>query len=89
MKDNNLPDIFERWKSRNKTEDARSRKDQSFFVTQKEIINSNYNLNINKYKEFSQDKKNYEPATQIFSEINNIEKKIIKELSELNKLLKK
>src|SRR5690606_15010826 len=51
---NDVPDILERF---NKLEDEKERKrtEQSFFVPIEELRENNYDLSINKYKEFEYD----------------------------------
>lgn len=48
--DNDIPDIIERFKHREK-ETERKRTEKSFLVPVKEIVDNDYDLSINKYKE--------------------------------------
>ncbi|MFV0520725.1 MAG: N-6 DNA methylase, partial [Lachnospirales bacterium] len=47
--ENDIPDIIERFKNRDKEVD-RKRTDKSFFVPKDEIVDNDYDLSINKYK---------------------------------------
>ena len=48
--ENDIPDIIERFKNLDKEAD-RKRTDQSFMVPKKDIVENDYDLSINKYKE--------------------------------------
>ena len=52
IKENDIPDIIERFNHLDK-EANRKRTEQSFLVDKKEIVNNNYDLSINKYKEIA------------------------------------
>jgi len=86
--DNDIPDIIERF-NHIEEEKNRERTEQSFFVPVEEIINNDYDLSINKYKEVVYEKVEYEPTDVILSKIESMESKIQNELSELRKMLVK
>lgn len=88
ISDNDIPDIIERF-NHLKDEDDRKRTDQSFMVPVEEIINNDYDLSINKYKEVEYVPVEYPPTSQILDEIDNLEKEINMNLQELRKLLTK
>ena len=86
VKENDIPDIIERFSNREK-ESERKSTEQSFFVPKDEIVNNDYDLSINKYKEVEYVPVEYEPTEVILSKIKDIEKEIQKEIAELELLL--
>ncbi len=52
-----------------------------------EIVENDYDLSINKYKEIEYERIDYPPTKEIMKEILEINSEIAKELEELNKLL--
>lgn len=86
--ENDIPDIIERYNNLEKEKD-RARTEQSFFVELEEIVNNDYDLSINKYKEIVYEAVEYPPTEEILGEIEEIESNIQKELAELKNLLKK
>lgn len=88
IQDNDIPDIINRYNHLENEKD-RKRTDQSFFVPVSEIVNNEYDLSINKYKEVIYEKVEYESTDVIFGKIEAIENDIQVELSELKKLLNK
>ena len=86
IKDNDIPDIIERYNNLDKESD-RSRTDKSFFVTKEEIVNNGYDLSINRYKEIIQEKVEYEDPKVILKQIMDMEDEFQKQLKELGELL--
>ncbi len=84
--DNDIPDIIERFKNLDKEVD-RKRTEKSFMVPKQEIVDNNYDLSINKYKEIEYIAVEYPPTSEIMANIHEIELEIGKELEELEKLL--
>lgn len=84
--DNDIPDIIERFNNL-KGEAKRKRTDQSFFVPKQEIVDNEYDLSINKYKEIEYTPVEYPPTQQIMAELREIQAKIAVEMDELEKLL--
>lgn len=84
--ENDIPDIISRYKNLDAEVD-RKRTEQSFFVSVQEIIDNDYDLSINKYKEVEYEAVEYEPTDVILGKIESIENEIQVELSELKKLL--
>ena len=84
--DNDIPDIIERFKNLDKEAD-RKRTDKSFMVPKKEIVDNNYDLSINKYKEVEYVAVEYPPTSEIMANIREMEMQIGKEMDELEKLL--
>ena len=87
VKENDIPDIVERFNNLDKEEERR-RIDQSFFVDKEEIVENDYDLSINKYKEAIYEKVEYPPTSEILADIETLNKEIEKNLEELKALLK-
>lgn len=87
IKENDIPDIIERFNHLDKGAN-RKRTEQSFLVDKKEIVNNNYDLSINKYKEIVYEKVEYPPTSEILADIEELNKEIDKNLEELKVLLK-
>ena len=86
VKENNIPDIIERFKHL-ENEIDRKRTEQSFFVNKKEIVKNDYDLSINKYKEVVYKKVEYPPTSEILAEIESLNNEINKNIAELKVLL--
>lgn len=86
VSDNDIPDIIERFKNLDKELD-RKRTDKSFMVTKKEIVDNDYDLSINKYKEIEYKAVEYPPTSEIMASLREIEAEIGKEMDELERLL--
>ncbi len=83
---NDLPDIVEKWKARSRVipgEDPGSRKAKHFFVQVNEIIDNNYDLSINRYKEIDYTPPEYDKPEVILGRIEELEKDISKKLIRL------
>ena len=87
VQDNDIPDIIERFNHLDKEVD-RKRTEQSFLVDKKEIVENDYDLSINKYKEVVYEKVEYPPTSEILADIEELNKEIDKNLEELKALLK-
>lgn len=86
VKENDIPDILERFKNLDKEVD-RKRTEQSFLVDKQEIIDNDYDLSINKYKEVVYEKVEYPPTSEILADIEALNREIDKNLAELKALL--
>ena len=86
VSENDIPDIIERFKNLDKEVD-RKRTDKSFMVPKQDIIDYDYDLSINKYKEVEYQKVEYPPTSEIMANIREIEMEIGKNMDELEKLL--
>ena len=84
--ENDIPDIVERFKNLDK-EAERKRTDQSFMVPNKDIVENDYDLSINKYKEIEYTPVEYPPTSEIMANIRELELEIGKEMDELERLL--
>ena len=84
--DNDIPDIISRFKNLEGEKD-RARTEKSFMVPKQDIVDNDYDLSINKYKEVVYEKVEYPPTSEIMANIREIEMEIGKEMDELEKLL--
>ena len=85
--ESDIPDIIERFRNLDK-EAERKRTDKSFMVPKKDIVDNDYDLSINKYKEVEYVAVEYPPTSEIMANIRKIEAEIAREMDELEKLLK-
>ena len=85
--ENDIPDIIERFKNMDKEKD-RKRTDKSFMVPKQDIVDNDYDLSINKYKEIEYVAVQYPPTSEIMANIRELEISINKEMDELERLLK-
>ena len=83
---NDIPDIVNRFHNLEGEKD-RKRTEQSFLVPMQEIVDNDYDLSINKYKEIEYVPVEYPPTEEILKNIKDIEMQIQNELDELEKLL--
>lgn len=86
VNESDIPDIIKRFKNLDKEAD-RKRTDKSFMVPKQDIVDNDYDLSINKYKEVEYQKVEYPPTSEIMANIREIEMEIGKEMDELGKLL--
>lgn len=86
IKENDIPDIIERFNNLD-AEIDRAKTEKSFFVDKEDIVNNDYDLSINKYKETVYEAVEYEPTDVIIAKIDALESDIQNELTELKKLL--
>lgn len=84
--DNDIPDVVARFKNL-EAETDRSRKDQSFMVPVQEIIDNDYDLSINKYKEVEREKVEYEPVKDILTRLQQTEDGYAKGFEKLKRML--
>lgn len=87
VQDNDIDDIVERFHNLDNETD-RKRTDQSFFVDKQEIVDNDYDLSINKYKETEQVKIEYPSTDEILADLNDLEDEIEKGIKELKEMLK-
>ena len=87
INENDISDIIERFDHLDK-EIERKRTEQSFLVDKKEIVDNDYDLSINKYKEVVYEKVEYPPTSEILADIEKLNREIDKNLEELKALLK-
>lgn len=88
IEENDIPDIISRFNNRySEEEQNRKRTDKSFFVPVDEIINNDYDLSINKYKEVIVEKKVYDKPEEIIKRIVSMENELQQKLKELEGIL--
>ena len=88
VKENDIPDVIARYHNRNSEEEQqRKRTEKSFFVPKEEIVENDYDLSINKYKEIVIEKKEYEHPKVILKRVMDMEDEIQSILKELGELL--
>ena len=87
VNENDIPDIIQRFHNREAEKD-RKRTEQFFFVDKQEIVDNDYDLSINKYKEIEYIPVEYPPTEEIMAEIYALEKEIQTNLAELDKMLR-
>ena len=85
--ENDIPDIIARFKNLD-GEKNRKRTDKSFMVPKSEIIEKDYDLSINKYKEVEYVPVEYPPTSEILDEIEKLNEQIMEETRVLRELLK-
>ena len=84
--ENDIPDIIERFHNLDKEAD-RAKTEQSFFVDKQDIVNNDYDLSINKYKEVEYTPVEYPSTTEIMADLHELEMEITKGLAELEEML--
>ena len=87
IEDNDIDDIISRF-SNLENEADRKRTEKSFLVPKEEIIENDYDLSINKYKEIEYEEIIYEKPEVIIGKIRELENEIALGLEELEKLVK-
>ena len=84
--ENDIPDIIERFHNLDKETD-RAKTEQSFFVDKQDIVNNDYDLSINKYKETEYVPVEYPSTAEIMVDLRELEMEITKGLAELEEML--
>ena len=84
--ENDIPDIIERF-THIENEKDRKRTEKSFLVPKQEIVDKEYDLSINKYKETEYVAAEYPPTSEIMKNLRDLETQINREMDELEKLL--
>ena len=87
VKENDIPDIIERFRNLDKETD-RAKTEQSFFVDKQDIVNNDYDLSINKYKETEYVPVEYPSTAEIMADLHELEMEITKGLAELEEMIK-
>ena len=88
IKENDIPEIIERFNNRDsEKEQKRLRTEKSFFVPKQEIVENDYDLSINKYKEIVIEKREYEKHKFILKRVIEMEDEIQQKLKELEDIL--
>lgn len=86
IEENDIPDIINRFNNL-ANETNRTRNEQSFFVDKQSIVDNDYDLSINKYKETEYEKIEYESPKVILDRIKALDEEIEVLRNELIELL--
>ncbi|WP_099469339.1 class I SAM-dependent DNA methyltransferase [Konateibacter massiliensis] len=86
VRENDIPDIIKRFHNK-KEEENRARTEKSFLVLKQEIVDNEYDLSINKYKQVEYEKIEYPPTAEIMDKILELDAQIARELAELKAML--
>lgn len=86
IEENDIEDIVKRYENLEEEKD-RKRTEKSFFVSKEEIVENDYDLSINKYKEIVYEEVVYEKPEVIIAKIKELEKEIALNLEELEKMM--
>jgi len=81
-----LPDIVKQWKQRHKQAEN-DRKAKNFFVPLDEIIENNYDLSINRYKEIVYEEVEYEKPKVILKKLKEFEENIQRDIEIIEKII--
>ena len=84
--DNDIPDVIAKWKSRDPEKDT-DRTVKAFFVPVEEIVENNYDLSINRYKEAVYEEVEYEAPEVILGRLREIEDAVRVDLDELERII--
>ncbi len=87
VEENDIPDVISRYENLEE-EINRARTEQSFFVPKAEIINNEYDLSINKYKEVIYQQEELPPSSELIKELAILKEEYCKELDILSSMLK-
>jgi len=87
IEQNDIPNIIEKYQSRDASA-LSDRKEKYFFVPKKEIVENDYDLSFNSYKEEVYEEIAYDEPAMILERINNLEKDIFEELKSLKETIK-
>lgn len=86
---NDIPDILESWKKSWGNVELEPEKDDKWFWVEKEkIVDEEYDLSINKYKEIVHEEVEYEKPEVIMDRIVRLESEILQEINELKEMMR-
>ena len=85
--ENDIPGVLQRWRERDVEKDI-DRTAKAFFVPVQEIVENEYDLSINRYREVAYEEVEYDPPQTILERLNDLEAEIAKDLAELEGLLR-
>lgn len=86
VNENDIPDIIARFNNLEAEKD-RKRTEQSFFVSKQEIVDNDYDLSINKYKEIEYVPVEYPPTSEIMANLHSLENEIKISMEQLEAML--
>lgn len=88
IEESDIDDIISRFRNL-EGEKERKRTDKSFFVPLEEVVENDFDLSINKYKEIEYEQVHYDHPLVIMDKIQELEKEIQKGMEELRMMLNK
>ena len=86
VEQNDIPDIVERFRNL-QDETDRARTEKSFMVPVREIVDNDYDLSINKYKEIVYEKVEYPPTSELIADIRRLNEEVAAGIAELEAML--
>lgn len=86
IEENDIPDVIARFHNL-KGEEDRKPTEQSFFVDKSAIVDNDYDLSINRYKEIVYEKVEYDPPEVIMTRLDELTLDIAAKMEELRGLL--
>lgn len=84
---NNLPDVLARWNERDAAERERPRTAQSFAVPKSDIVATEYDLSLNRYREVEREEADYADPTDVIRQLRAIEVEIADGLARLEAMV--
>ncbi len=87
IEDNDIDDIIARWEKLGDESD-RKRTDKSFMVPKAEIVENQYDLSINRYKEIEYEEVQYDPPIKILKRVMLLEEDITNGVKDLMETLR-
>lgn len=90
IKDNDLPDLVDRYKARDKAiaeTDKNDRTQKAFWVSKADIVGNKYDLSINRYKQVVYTEQQYDDPKVILSKLVALENDILADLRALEGML--
>lgn len=88
--DGDIPTIIETWRKVKENKELEPEKEEKWFWVEKEkIVENEYDLSINKYKEVVYEEVHYDPPKEILARIKELDLEIQQGLVELEKMLDK
>lgn len=87
IKDNDIPDIINRFHNL-QAEVDRKKTEQSFFVDKADIVEKDYDLSINRYKEIVYEKVEYDAPEVILDRLDKLSQDINSKMEELRRLIR-
>jgi type I restriction enzyme M protein len=81
-----ISDVPVRWAKRDPNRQT-DRTDKAFFVPKKDVVEQNYDLSLNRYKEVMHEEVKYDRPQEIIGRLKNLEAEIADDLEELEAML--
>ena len=85
-KHDDVPDVVARFANLDGEKD-RARTEKSFLVPKQEIADNDYDFSFNKYTQVVYEKKEYPPTSEILAELDDLNRQMAEDLSELREML--